>query len=199
MEIIRRYGFLGTIRLLSDLIKTKLLLSSARLIRFPFEIRNKNYIKIGKGFTTGRYCRIEAHPKSNNQKSCLIIGDRVQINDSVHIVASEKVVIGDDVLIASKVFISDLNHGSYGKDNIHHSPITLPVDRPLSSKPVIIEDKVWLGEFVCVLPGVTIGSGSIIGSMSVVTKSIPPNCIAVGSPAKVIKKFNFESNIWEIV
>jgi acetyltransferase-like isoleucine patch superfamily enzyme len=199
MEIIRRYGFLGTIRLLWDLVKTKLLLSSARLIRFPFDIRNKKYIKIGKDFTTGRYCRLEAHPQSENQQICLTIGDRVQINDSVHIVASEQVVIGHDVLIASKVFISDLNHGSYGKDDIHHSPFTLPVDRPLSSKPVIIEDRVWLGEFVCVLPGVTIGAGSIIGSMSVVTKNIPPNCIAVGSPAKVIKKFNFESNIWEIV
>jgi acetyltransferase-like isoleucine patch superfamily enzyme len=199
MEIIRRYGFLGTIRLLWDLVKTKLLLTSARLIRFPFDIRNKKYIKIGKDFTTGRYCRLEAHPQSENQQICLTIGDRVQINDSVHIVASEQVVIGHDVLIASKVFISDLNHGSYGKDDIHHSPFTLPVDRPLSSKPVIIEDRVWLGEFVCVLPGVTIGAGSIIGSMSVVTKNIPPNCIAVGSPAKVIKKFNFESNIWEIV
>ena len=64
---------------------------------------------------------------------------------------------------------------------------------------VIIEDNVWLGEFVSVLPGVKIGKGAIIGSNSVVTKDIPANTIAVGSPAKVIKKYNFETKKWEIV
>lgn len=64
---------------------------------------------------------------------------------------------------------------------------------------MLIKKNVWIGEFVSILPGVTIGEGSIIGSMSVVNKDIPAHCIAVGSPAKVIKKFNLETNLWEKV
>ena len=65
------------------------------------------------------------------------------------------------------------------------------------SKPVVIEDNVWLCEFVSVLPGVTIGKGTIVGANSVVSKSLPPNVIAVGSPAKIVKKYNFTTQKWE--
>ena len=65
------------------------------------------------------------------------------------------------------------------------------MDRPLISKGcVVIEDNVWLGDNVCVLPGVTIGKGSVIGANSVVTHSIPPYSIAVGTPAKIVLKDN---------
>ena len=60
----------------------------------------------------------------------------------------------------------------------------------------MLNSNVWIGEFVSILPGVTIGMGSIIGTMSVVTKSIPPYSIAVGSPAKVIKVYDFENKKW---
>jgi lipopolysaccharide O-acetyltransferase len=67
----------------------------------------------------------------------------------------------------------------------------------LSFKPIIIEDNVWLGEFVSVLPGVTIGKGTIVGANSVVSKDLPKYVIAVGSPAKPVKKFNFSTQRWE--
>lgn len=57
-------------------------------------------------------------------------------------------------------------------------------------KPIIIEDNVYIGYDVIILPGVTIGKNSIIGAKSVVTKSIPPNSVAVGIPARVIKSTN---------
>jgi lipopolysaccharide O-acetyltransferase len=123
----------------------------------------------------------------------------VQVNDYVHIGAINSVKIGNNVLIASKVFISDHNHGFYGLNDRHDSPLSVPKDRELSFSSVVIEDNVWLGEFVAVLPGVTIGKGSIIGSMSVVSKNIPEFSIAVGSPAKVIKKYNFETSKWQSV
>ena len=53
--------------------------------------------------------------------------------------------------------------------------------------PVIIEDDVWIGARVCILPGVVIGKGSVIGACAVVSKSIPPYSVAVGNPAKVVK------------
>ena len=192
--MIKKYGFLGLLILFISIIRTKLLFKRARLIRFPIDIRNKHLMSIDKGFTTGKYCRFEAH---NEGSIRLKIGKNVQVNDSVHIVSGISVILEDNVLIASKVFISDCSHGSYGNNDFHDSPVTIPTNRDLHYKAVKICQNAWLGEFVCVLPGVTIGEGSIIGTMSVVTKDIPPYCIAVGSPAKVIKKFNFKINKWE--
>jgi acetyltransferase-like isoleucine patch superfamily enzyme len=176
---------------------TKIYFPHAKIIRLPFDIRNKKFIQIGKQFTTGFGCRIEAYPKKNEK--VLFIGENVQLNDYVHITAIEKVIIGNNVLMASKIYISDCSHGSYLGNENDSNPNTIPSERPLYSKPVIIEDNVWLGEFVSVLPGVTIGKGTIVGANSVVTKNLPSNVIAVGSPAKPIKKFNFETNKWEII
>ena len=75
-------------------------------------------------------------------------------------------------------------------------PLIPPVERMLSSEPIIIGDDVWIGEFVAILPGVTIGKGAVIGTLSVVTKDIPEYSIAVGSPAKAIKTYDFEKKEW---
>ena len=170
---------------------------NARLIRFPFRVRGKQYIKIGKGFTTGFNCRIDALNINNfGEKYLIEIGENVEINDEVHIGATEKIIIEDNVLIASKVYISDHNHGSYKGDE-QDSPMSIPKERKIHSSPIKIEKNVWIGELCCILQGVTIGEGSIIGAMSVVTKDIPPYTIAVGSPAKLIKRYNFETKKWD--
>lgn len=197
MSFLKKYGTRGFLNLVTSKIRTWLFHSPARLIRFPIDIRNKKYIKISKGFTTGKYCRLEAYPLEREQKYCIVIGKNVQINDAVHIVGSIGVTIGDNVLLASKIFITDLNHGVYSGDAHHDSPESVPKDRALNHKPVTIEDNVWIGEFVCILPGSRIGKGSIIGAMSVVTGEIPDYSIAVGSPARVIKKFNFVTKKWD--
>ncbi|MFR5466356.1 MAG: hypothetical protein ACLTHR_12100 [Agathobacter rectalis] len=64
---------------------------------------------------------------------------------------------------------------------------------------VFIDDGVWIGNDVIILPNVHIGKKSIIGAGSVVTKNIPEFCIAVGNPAKVIKKFDIKENRWKKV
>lgn len=197
-DIIKRYGYLGSFVLLLSLIRSKLIYPKARLIRFPFDMRGRRYINYGKGFTAGRGCRIEAYPLDGKSTS-IIIGKNVQINDYVHITGVKKVLIGDNVLIAGKVYISDSCHGNYSGSEYDSSPLSIPIDRPLTSKEVVIEDCVWIGESVSVLPGVTIGRGSIIGANSVVTKNIPEYAIAAGNPARAIKKFNFETKKWERV
>jgi acetyltransferase-like isoleucine patch superfamily enzyme len=190
------YGFIGSVKMLRNLLLTKLFYSKSRLIRFPFDIRNKSNIDLGIGLTTGVGCRIEAFPKIK-ENIVLQFGKSVQINDYVHITAMESVTIGNNVLLASKIYISDCSHGSYCGDENDTHPNTIPKDRSLFAKPVLIEDNVWLGEFVSVLPGVSIGKGTIVGANSVVSKSLPDNVIAVGSPAKPIKKFNFQTSRWE--
>ena len=138
---------------------------------------------VGKGFTTGQYCRIEAANSDISNKYTLIIGENVQINDSCHIAALDSVSIGDNVLIASKVYISDHDHGDFSEDSLRMPPRL----RELVSAPVYIEDDVWLGEGVIILKGVRIGRGSVIGAAAVVTKDIPSYSLALGVPAKVVK------------
>lgn len=175
------------------LISTKLVYKNARLIRRPIYMRGKSSISYDEGLTTGHACRFDL-PGGN--KKTLIIGKNCEIGDNVHIVAHQNVIIGDNCLMASKTFISDTNHGDYAGEN-QSSPNTPPNERNLTTKPVSIGNNVWIGENVCILPGVRVGSGCIIGANSVVNKDIPDNCIAVGSPAKVVKIYNIEKKSWE--
>ena len=192
----KRYTLLSLFNLFISYVLTKLFYGNSRLIRFPFDIRNKSQIYLGSGLTTGVGCRIEAFSKYKD-RIVLKIGNNIQMNDYVHITAMESVTIGNNVLLASKIYISDCSHGSYdGNENDSH-PDTKPIDRLLKSNPVVIEDNVWIGEFVSILPGVKIGKGTIVGANSVVSKSLPEYVIAVGSPAKPIKKFNFNNSRWE--
>ena len=170
-------------------VLTKLFYPGAQLVRRPISIRQKSGFKYGKGLTTGRNCRIEVFGDGE-----IVMGDRCLIGDNVHIVASNRVTIGAECLFASKIFISDTSHGSYGFDGSR--PDTNPNDRPLVGDPVAIGDKAWLGENVVVLAGVTIGKGCIIGANAVVTRDIPDWSIAVGSPARVVKRFDFATGEW---
>ena len=163
------------------------------------QIVGLKFITIGASFRAGAQFRLEAFSKYGVQAFSprVVIKDNVEIHDFVHIGATNYVEIGNDVLVASKVYISDHNHGFYSGDD-QSDPEIPPAQRPIDcERRVIIEDKVWLGEFVSVLPGVTIGRGSIIGANSVVTRDIPPFCIAVGSPARVVKRYDPVGKRWE--
>lgn len=172
-----------------SLVLTKLFFRPARLVRRPIYIRGSKGLEFGAGFTTGYCCRVEVF---GDDKKKLTIGKNCKLGDNVHIVASESVKIGDDCLFASNIFISDTSHG--GNED---SPLIPPDERPLTSNPVSIGNCVWIGEGVAVLSGSKIGNGCIIGAHSVVKGEIPDYCIAVGSPARVVKKYNFENKTWE--
>lgn len=120
----------------------------------------------------------------------LIIGDGTYIGRFSHIYTTSKIEIGKKVLIADKVYISD---------NIHsYVNIEMPViDQPIKqTNTVLIADGAWLGENVCVI-GASVGKNSVVGANSVVTKDIPDYCVAIGSPAVIIKRYNFENQQWQ--
>lgn len=99
--------------------------------------------------------------------------------------AINKIIIGNNVLVGSRVHISDHSHGNITKDDLN----TIPVKRLLFSKgPIVIGNNVWIGSGVAIMPNVTIGDNCIIGAKAVVTKSFETNSVIAGCPAKLIKK-----------
>ncbi len=177
-----KYSLPDLFRLIWSLVLTRIFFSKARLIRQPTRIRGYKNIRLGRGFTTGQFCRIEAGNRDDGQPT-LTIGNQVQLNDKCHIGATFNIKIFDNVLIASNVLIIDHDHGQ-----ANYASMSLPpIERPTIALPVIIEKNVWIGENVVILKGVTIGESSIIAAGSVVISDIPRFSVAAGIPARIIK------------
>lgn len=119
----------------------------------------------------------------------LSIGSNCEFGYNNHITSIQSVIIGNFVLTANNVYISD---------NIHDY---LDVNEPIIRQPirfkgaVNIGDGAWIGENVCII-GASIGKNSVIGANSVVTRDVPDFSVAVGSPARVIRRFDAELQKW---
>jgi len=167
----------------------------------PFKIHGFSHIYIGKNFTAGRNLWLDAITCHNNQNfdPQIEIKDNVSLGNEVHIACTNRIKIGNNVLIGSYVIITDHNHGYYDSFHFakHESPDIPPVKRKLTDDGYVeIGDNVWIGDKVSILPYSKIGNGTIIGSNSIVKGEIPPFTIAVGIPAKVIKKYDFNKKMW---
>lgn len=136
--------------------------------------------KVSLGYPTGpRQGNGEILLQARTSNSRIVIGARTAFSNNVSVIACLGVYIGADCLIGDMVSVVDSDfHGLSPEDRKEQG----------KSAPVTIGDNVWLGARVMVLKGVTIGSGSLIGAGSVVTRDIPPRCLAAGSPARVIRK-----------
>jgi galactoside O-acetyltransferase len=107
----------------------------------------------------------------------LEFGDQVDIGEFTHIRANGGLRIGNRVLIAAHVTITTREH-----------PVALPRWAVTTDAPITIEDDVWIGAGAIVLPGVTVGRGSIVAAGAVVTANVPPFTLVGGVPAKTIKQ-----------
>lgn len=174
-----------------SLFMTKFTIRQARFIRRPVYIRGGNSLSGCKGLTTGRFCRFDLE----GSRHTLYIGDNCEMGDMTHIVAHEKVIIGNNVLMASKCFISDTDHGAY-KGDIQDGPAIFPNKRRLITKPVSIGNNVWIGENAVILAGSQIGDGCIIGANSVIRGFIPDNSIVVGNN-RIIKRWSHDQEAWD--
>lgn len=149
-------------------------------------LKGENYIHLGDHVTLGRNVVIEAWDSFGEQsfKPVIVMGKNSSIGDDGHIACINKIEIGESVRMGRKVFITDHSHGASNFSELNIAPNK----RPLYSKgPVIVEDNVWIGEMVCITPGVHIGRGAIIGANAVVTHDVPAYCVVGGNPAKIIK------------
>jgi len=161
--------------------------ASSRLI--DPKIDGHSRIFIGSNVYINDKAWLACEPLTGDVNAKLSIGDGTYIGRFSHIYATSKIEIGKKVLMADKVYLSDNLHG--------YQNIELPViyQAIQQTNPVIIKDGAWLGENVCVI-GASVGKNSVIGSNSVVTKDIPDYCVAVGSPAVIIKRYNFDTKQW---
>ncbi|MDA8090764.1 MAG: acyltransferase [Nitrospiraceae bacterium] len=121
------------------------------------------------------------------------IGNRVTSTGNLQISAMQEITVEEDVMFASNVLLTDGMHG--------HVTANIPYKFQDMSRiaPIVIGKGSWIGQNVVIMPGVIIGECAIVGANSIVTSSIPGRCIAVGAPAKVIKKWDEEKGNWVAV
>lgn len=192
IKIISRKGaletFLYALKILLDkstsLFKITFLKLRGYNVNYSLLLKGNNFffqstkyaVNISKNTVIGKNTRISA---GDNGK--VYIGENVLIDDCTFIMAHEKITIGKNTKVAAFCFITDFNH-KYQDKNLRL------VDQGYNTNPVKIGENVWIGTHSIILPGVTIGDRAVIGAGSVVTKDIPANSVAVGNPAKVIRK-----------
>jgi acetyltransferase-like isoleucine patch superfamily enzyme len=122
----------------------------------------------------------------------LEIGNYSQIHQNCHITCASSIQIGNNVTIVSNVTITDIIHP--------YEDIHLPINQSkIKTFPVSIGNQSYIYNNSVILPGTRIGKHCIIGANSIVKGEIPDYSVAVGNPAKVIKRYNLETKTWEKV
>jgi acetyltransferase-like isoleucine patch superfamily enzyme len=117
-------------------------------------------------------------PVSYARGKTVTFGDHVYVNSGLTLVDDWKITFGSNILISPNVTIVTTGHPVHPDLRPHGE---------MYSFPVVIEDWVWIGSSVVILPGVTIGKGAVIGAGSIVTKDVPPMVVAHGNPCKVVR------------
>ena len=160
------------------------------LISYPCNIQDgSKKIVIGEGTIIYSNCIIECWERYIDQhfSPSLKIGNNCRIGEYTHITAINRIEIGDGLLTGRFVIITDHSHGDLSEKDLDIPPAI----RKLKSKgKIVIGNNVWLGDKVSVLSGVHIGDNVIVGANSVVTKSVPSNCVVAGVPAKIVKQLD---------
>ena len=130
-------------------------------------------------FSLGDYSVIESFACINNAVGDVMIGNHTRIG--LHNTIIGPVEIGSHVNLAQGITVTALNH------NFDDAEKRID-EQGVSTNPVTIEDDVWIGANVVILPGVTIGNHCVVAAGAVVTKDVPPHSLVAGVPAKVIKQ-----------
>ncbi len=154
-------------------------------------VKHPRHIWVGDQVLIGQQAFLYAHPRDKSTTEPIIrIGDRSVVNERVAISAQAGIVIEERVGLSPYVMIQDHTHG--------YTDINLPIlDHPVDKiQPIRIGAESWLGVYAAVLPGGSVGRHCVIGMHAVVNTPIPDYCVAVGSPAHIVKHYDFEQQAW---
>jgi len=174
------------------------------VIQLPRQVVNPQHMSIGRDVKIGPNSLLKAtvrypggwlsHPEGDHVaqefEPQLVLGDRVTATWGLQVVAFSRIVIEDDVLMAGNVYISDGQHA------------TTRGDRPYKYQgidkvaPIRIGRGSWLAQNVVILPGVTVGENSVVAAGSVVGSDVPPNSLAAGAPARVVREWDAQAGAW---
>lgn len=157
--------------------KRSLIRRTARMDVLPFN-----------GFHLGNDSTIEDFATINNGVGDVFIGDRTRIGLGCTLIGPVR--IGNDVIMAQNIVMSALNH-KYEDDT---RPISL---QGFSKNGIVVEDEAWIAANCVILSGVTIGRHAVVSAGSVVRRNVPSYSVVTGNPAKVIKRMNPETRVWE--
>ena len=177
------------------------------VFELPREIRHPERIHLGRDVKLGPNSVLKLstsypggwlrHPDGDHVEQTfdpeLRIGDRVTATAALQVAVFERVVIEEDVMFAANVFIADGTHASRRGDRPYRYQGIARV------APVRIGRGAWIGQNVVIAPGVTIGAFAIVGANAVVTGDVGPGCVAIGAPARVIRRWDAETGTWRSV
>lgn len=156
----------------------------------PARVENPEQISVGAGVLIHEHAWLLVRSAAPDPPAHLVIADRTVFGRFAKVVCFGSVTIGADVILAERVYISDVEYEA-GPGDVHpdHRPLTTP-------RPVTVEPGVFLGVGAIVKPGVTIGAQAYIGAGAIVTEDVPPRSVAVGDPARVIRRYDPDTDRW---
>lgn len=163
------------------------------VVCFPMTaLVNERYIHIGADTVIGPQVTLSAGMAPGQQclrADVVRLGDRCLLGKGSAIVGHLQIAVGDDVWTGHHVYITDQNHG--------YADVGLPISRQaMPERAVSIGDGSWLGHGTVVLPGARIGRHVVIGANSVVTGELPDFSVAVGAPARVVRRYDPATAAW---
>lgn len=184
---IKRF-FINLFQILKELF-IKRNIGEKSILGFNVHVLGWNNIKIGSNTIIGDNSWLNVNDRKKDTIG-IDIGNNCYISKNNVISSSKKLIIKD-------FYMSNINVHLLGSNHIISNPMKPYIQTGATKEDTLyIGTNVWMGASSCVLGNVTVGHGSIIGAGSIVTKDIPPFSIAVGNPAKIIKRFSFKLNKW---
>jgi acetyltransferase-like isoleucine patch superfamily enzyme len=163
--------------------------ANSKLIQ-PMRLRNVEGMHVGHNVLINKHAFLLTLRQTPGTTPRLTIGDGTTLGHMNHITCIDRVEIGEQVLTADRVYISDHSH------RFDDPRVPIKHQSVVSKGPVKIGRGSWLGENVAVL-SCTIGANCVIGANAVVLSDIPDYSVAVGSPARVVRRYNASTGIWE--
>jgi len=167
-------------------------LGAGSYVYLPRRIINKDFIEIGKNCRVGKGVVLEPITSNGQQRFSpkIAFGNNVYIGRYCQMYSTDSIRIEDGCVLSEYVYLSDSAHGFKPNGG-------LIMEQDLESKgPIHIGENTFIGHGVSVMPGVSLGRNCIVGTRSVVTRSFPDFSMIAGSPAKIIKKFDFSTEKW---
>jgi acetyltransferase-like isoleucine patch superfamily enzyme len=155
-----------------------------------FRSERERAVEYGRGASTYLGTMFDLGPRAR-----VTLGDFALVHGA-RIICDAEVSIGDYALISWNVVLMDTYRVPMNAEQRRQEMKLVPTREKrlacaaVAAQPIRIERNVWIGFDACILPGVTIGEGSIIGARSVVTQSVPPFTIAAGNPARIVREIS---------